>query len=158
MLNLYIEAEERNIAVRHDILFSFRPEKALFLCSRHAAAFLQVFKGNDLGTNKAALKVAVNLASSLGSFGSFFDGPGPALVRAACEEGDQPEKVIGALDHAVKPRFGKAHLLQEKLTVFLVQFCHLFLHLGTDRKHLCPLRSGNFRNSLIIGVGDRKRQ
>ena len=69
-MDLYVEAEENNVAVLHHILFAFGADQTLFLGSSDGTVGNQVLKGDDLCTDEAALKVAVNFAGSLRCFGA----------------------------------------------------------------------------------------
>ena len=55
---LYVEAEQNNVAVCNDIVLAFAADESLFLCGSHASLLDQIIKGDDLGADEAALKVA----------------------------------------------------------------------------------------------------
>ena len=56
---LNIEAEENNVSVLHNIVLAFASYKTFFLSGHHIAAALvyKLVKADNLGTDKAALKV-----------------------------------------------------------------------------------------------------
>ena len=81
-----VEAEERHVAVVHDIVLALRADEALLLSGGHAAAGFQVVERNDLGADEAALEVRVDLTSGLRRLRAACDRPGAALIAAARQE------------------------------------------------------------------------
>ena len=73
---------------------------AFGVCQR--AACLQIVEGDDLGADEAAFKVGMDLAGGLRGLRALFDRPRAALVRAGCQEGDEPEQLVAALDQPVE--------------------------------------------------------
>ena len=73
---LDIEPEQDDVPILHHVVLSFGADQALLLCRGHAAARHQVVKRNNLRADKAALKVAVDLAGRLGRLRALLDGPG----------------------------------------------------------------------------------
>ena len=68
---LYVEAEEYHIAVLHYIFFAFGTNQPLFFGCVHAAAGHEIIVIYHFGTDKASLKIAVDLARSLRCFRSY---------------------------------------------------------------------------------------
>ena len=54
MKELHVEAEERDVAVLHDIVLAFQTEQTLFLGSSHGAVGNQILEGDNLGADEAA--------------------------------------------------------------------------------------------------------
>ena len=110
---LDVEAEEDNIPVLHHILLALRTNQALFLGGVHGAAGHQVGEVDHLGPDEAPLKVSVDLTGGLGGLGALLDGPGPALVLAGGEEGDQTQQGVAGLDEPVQAGLGDAQVVQD---------------------------------------------
>ena len=100
--SLYVEPEQSDVAVLHYVVLALAPDKTLFLCGGHGAAGLEVVKGHYLGADEAALEVGVDLAGGLRGLGPPTDGPGPALVLAAGEVGDQAQARTSSLPQVRK--------------------------------------------------------
>ena len=97
-----IEAEQNHIPVPHYIILALQAEQALLAGGGHGAAGLQIREGDHLRPDEAPLKIRVDFSRSLGRFGALGDGPGPALVRAGGQEGDQPKEGIAFLNNPVQ--------------------------------------------------------
>lgn len=108
----HIEAEQRHIAILHDIFLALAAHKPLFPAGGHASCGHQVFKGNNLRTDESPLKVRMNLSSGLGSLCPAANRPGPALIRPRRQEGDQPQQVIALGDQPGQGRFSQCPVLQ----------------------------------------------
>ena len=67
---LDVEQEVDDVAVFHDVFFAFAADFALGFGVGHGAEGLQVFEGDDLGTDEATLEVGVDLAGGLGGLGA----------------------------------------------------------------------------------------
>ena len=93
-----VEPEVDHVAVLDHILLALAAQQALFLGGVDAAAADHVVVGDDLGPDEAPLDVGVDLSGGLRSLGALADGPGPALVLAVGQEGDQAQQIIAALD------------------------------------------------------------
>ena len=94
---LHIEAEQDNIPILDHIFLALGADQALFPGSGHGAAGHQILIGHHLGPDEAPLKVGVDLTGGLRGLGPLFDGPGPALVLAGGEVGDQTQQGIAGL-------------------------------------------------------------
>ena len=77
---LYIKSEYDDISVFYDVLFSFLAYQSFFFACVHAAMLDQIVIGYNFGTDKAALKIGMDLAGCLRSLGSFLDCPCASLV------------------------------------------------------------------------------
>ena len=55
----------------------------------------------------------MDLAGGLGGLGALPDGPGPALVLAGGEVGDEAQQGVAGLDEPVQAGLGDAQVLQE---------------------------------------------
>src|SRR5207245_9110155 len=80
-----VEAEERDIAVLHDIVAAFEPHLPAFASGGVGSRRHQVIVGNDLRLDEAALDVAVDDARGFRCPGPLANRPGPHL-RIACGE------------------------------------------------------------------------
>src|SRR6185295_11038240 len=95
------EAEVDDVAVLDDVLLALEPHLAVLLARGHRAARHQVIVADDLGTDEAALDVAVDLAGGELRRRIARDRPGAALVLADGEERDVAEQVVAGADHAI---------------------------------------------------------
>ena len=91
---LDVEQEVDDVAVLHDVVLALAADQTLCLGGSHGAAGLHILKGNDLGADEPPLKVGVDLAGGLGGLGALFDGPGPALVGARGQEGNEAQQSV----------------------------------------------------------------
>ena len=110
---LNVEQEIDDVAVCHDVLFSFAAKKTLRLRVGKRAARLEIVEGDDLGADKAALKIGVDFACRLGRFGAVFDGLGAALIGASREEGNKTQQTVAARNQPVQTRFLQAEFFHE---------------------------------------------
>ena len=69
-----------DIAVLNDIIFALKSELAGLFTFRLTAQSNKVIVSNHLGTDKAALDVAMNLPRCFARDGSLSDGPGADLI------------------------------------------------------------------------------
>ncbi len=76
----------------HHILLAFAAYKAFFFRGRHGAACHQVVKCNDLGTDEAALEIAVNFARSLRGLRALLNRPGAHLGLAGGQVEMRPSR------------------------------------------------------------------
>ena len=83
---LHIKPEHYHIAVLHDVFFAFHADEAFFSGGGLGFVFKKVFPVDDFGFDEAPLEVGVDLAGSLGSFGSPGDGPGAGFFLTGGEE------------------------------------------------------------------------
>ena len=97
-----VEQEIDHVAIFHDILFALASQQPLCLCVGQRAARLEIVKGNYLCADKAALKIRMDLTGCLRGLRPLLDSPGAALVAAGCQEGNQPQQFIAALDEPVQ--------------------------------------------------------
>ena len=66
-LRLYIKEEVDDVAILHHIFLALTADKTLGFGVCHSAASFHILKSNDLGADKATLKVGVDLTGCLGS-------------------------------------------------------------------------------------------
>ncbi len=71
-----------DIAFLDDVLLALEAQTTRFFCALLTIAHNVVVIGNDLGTNKALLKISVNLAGGLGCGRTDFRGPGANFLLA----------------------------------------------------------------------------
>lgn len=71
MYPLYIESEQNDIAVLHDVLFSFGADEALLTGRGGGAALEEEFVVDDFRADEASLDVGVDLTGGLGAFVPF---------------------------------------------------------------------------------------
>src|SRR5690606_7961278 len=95
---LHVEAEMHHVAVAHDVVLAFQPHFSLLLRARLAAVGDEVLVGDRLGTDEAALEVAVDHARGLRRGRPGPHGPGAHFLDAGGEEGQQPEQLVGCAD------------------------------------------------------------
>ena len=100
----------------------------------------------------------MDLSGCLGRLGAPGDGPGPHLVGACSEEGDQAQQGVAALDQAVQAGLLQPQLLQKHLLLLLVQLGDLLLGLGADGQHLAALGGGDLPDDaevpVVLGMGN----
>ena len=108
-----VEAEERHVAVVHDIVLALGADEAFLLGDGHAAAGFQVVERDDLSADKAALEVRVDLAGGLRRLRAARDRPGAALIAAARQERNEPQQAVRTLDEPVEAGLFDAELLEE---------------------------------------------
>ena len=99
---LYIETEKNDIAVLDNIVLALKTYKPLFLGCSIGAAVEKILIIDNLCADKAALKVAVNLAGCLRSLGSFGYCPGSCLRRTCSEIADKTEERVACSDELIK--------------------------------------------------------
>lgn len=56
----YIETEQNNIAILHDILFTFASDQTSVLCGTHRTGLYQLVKGNNFRSDKASFYIGVD--------------------------------------------------------------------------------------------------
>ena len=95
---LYVEFEFDDVAVLHDVGFAFGAELAGGFDGLFGTVFFEIVVVADLSSDKATLKVGMNGASSFGSGGTFFDGPGATFFFAGGEERLKPQRLVGGFD------------------------------------------------------------
>ena len=91
---LDVEQELNDVAVPHDIFLAFGALQAGSLDGgiiKVAAG--QIVIPNDLGPDKAALKVGMDLAGSLRGLGALFDRPGTAFLLPSVKKLMSPSSV-----------------------------------------------------------------
>ena len=145
---LYVEAEEDDVAVLHDVFLALRTDETLLLRRRHRAAGDEVVKRDHLRADKAALKVGVDLSCRLGRLGTLLDRPGAHLRLTGGEVGDQPQQAVALVDQTVETALLQPEIAEEHFLLFLVHLDDLRLHLGTDRQHACILLCGESTDAL----------
>ena len=80
-----IKEEVDNVAILHHIFLAFAADFAEGLCISHGAAFLHIIEGNNLCTNKAALKVRMDFTCRLGCFCARCNRPSSNLRLTCCQ-------------------------------------------------------------------------
>ena len=75
------------VAVLYDIFFALQTPFPSVFCSLLAIASDVVVVANNFGTNKAFLKICVNLARCVGGGGAYWDSPGAYFFDASGEVG-----------------------------------------------------------------------
>ncbi|CAN4017775.1 VanZ-like domain-containing protein, partial [Dysosmobacter welbionis] len=148
----YVEPEVDHVSVLNHILLALAAEQPFLLGGVDAAAGDHVIVCDDLRPDEAPLDVGVDLAGGLGGLGALLDGPGPALVLAVGQEGDQAQQSVGALDEPVQAGLLHSQLLQKHQLLLALQLGDVLLHLGADGQHLAVLRVGNGLHLLVVLV------
>lgn len=79
----YVEAENDDIPVLHDVILSLAAQKPAFLHCRHAAETEKIVVGDYLGADKAPFKIRMDLSRRLRGAKPLSDGstPGPPSDR-----------------------------------------------------------------------------
>ena len=129
---LDVETEIDDVAVLHDVFFAFETGEAFFAGGLAAAAGDQIIVANDLGTDKAAFDVGVDLAGCLRCLGADRDGPGTDLFFTGGQERHQPEHVVGGLDQLIDTARGQPEVFQVFVAFCRVECDELRLELGAD--------------------------
>lgn len=70
-LVLYVEPEQHDIAVLYDIVFSLQSDQTFFFCRSMGSACDQIVIAYNFRTDKASLKVGVDLSCAWGAFVPF---------------------------------------------------------------------------------------
>ena len=158
---LHVEAEIDHVAVLDHIVLALGPQQTLFLGGGHAAAGHHLVEVDGLRPDEAPLDVGVNLSGGLGGLGALADGPGPALVLAVGQEGDQAQQLIAALDQPVQAGLLHPQVLQEHgPLVGVVQLGNVLLQLGADGQHLGPFLLGQVPDhpevAVVLVVGEAR--
>ena len=149
---LDVKPEKHNIPVLHHIILSFNPHKSLFLRGRVRAAVQKILIIHNLGLDKAALEIRVDLSGSLGRLGADLDGPGACLLLPGRQVADESENAVAGGDELFQAGFLKAQLFQKHLLFILVKLCDFLLDLGTDDEDLAAVCRGELLNLADIGI------
>ena len=140
----------------HDVFLALAAEQALCLCVGQCAAGLEIVEGNDLGADKAAFKVGMDLTGGLRGLRALFDGPCAALVRACRQERDEAQQLVAALDQPVKAGLLQSQRFHEHgLLVRVVKLGNVGLKLCADGQNLAALLRGQFLHlrEILAGLG-----
>ena len=97
-----VEAEQHHVAVLNDIILAFRPHLAGVARSRFAAEIDEVFVGDGLGADEAALEVGVNLSGRLRRLCTAVRRLGARFLWTGGEEGDEAKQLVAGVDHTVE--------------------------------------------------------
>lgn len=95
---LDVELKFDDVAVLHNVGFTFGAEFAGGFDGLFGAEFFEVAVITNIGRDEAPLKIGMNSASSFGRGGAFFDGPGTAFFFAGSEERLETESCVGGFD------------------------------------------------------------
>ena len=93
------------------------------------------------------------LPRRLGGLGAPGDGPGPALVLAGGEVGNQPQEGVAGLHQAVQAGLRHPQVVQEHLLLLPVQLGDFGFQLGAHGDHLGPLLLRPALHLLVVGHG-----
>ena len=121
--NSDVKQKVQHITIFNDVFLAFGAHFACFFCALFAFEGDEVFKGDGLGADEAAFKVAVDDACGLGGGVAYADGPGAYFFYACGEVGLQPEQGVCAAYEAIRTWFALAKLLQKFGAVGFVHFC-----------------------------------
>src|SRR5258708_9703177 len=88
-----IKPEMHAVAVGADIFLAFQPQLAGVGGARLAAERNVIRVRNGFGAGKALFEIGMNDAGGGGRLGATVDGPGPRLLRADREIGDEVEQL-----------------------------------------------------------------
>ncbi len=127
-----IESKVDDVAILNDIFFSF---EACFACGTDGffgAEGFEVFVGDCFGLYEAAFYVGVDLAGGIECDGAAADGPGADLVGADCEEANEAESGIAAMNEFQDGGFVYSEVGHEGVAAFWVELGKLILELGAD--------------------------
>ena len=98
---LYVEPEQNDVAVLHDVLLALGADETCLLGGVHGAETHEIVVGDDLGADEAALKVGVNLTGGLRSLGALHDGPGAYLLGACGQVADETQQGVAGTNETV---------------------------------------------------------
>ena len=146
----HIEPEEDDVPVLDHVLLALGADHALLPGGGHGAHGHQVVVGDDLRPDETTLEVGVDLAGGLGGLGALDDGPGPALVLAAGEEGDQPQQGVAGPDEPVQAALVDPQVLQKHGLLLALQLGDLRLQLGAHGDHLGALAGRPGLHLLVV--------
>ena len=125
-----------DVAIGHDIVLALNTQLAGGLGALLAAELDVVVVANDLGLNKAALKVGVDDAGGLRGGRALTYRPSLDLHLASRKERLQAEQLIGRLREHVQAGLLQAQALQVVGRVLGIELGKLSLDLGADRQRL----------------------
>ena len=93
-----IESEKENVAVFHDVLFTFKTVLAGFFDGLFRFVSEKIFTVISLGTDETFFKVGVNDTRSLRRFGAGTDGPCAHFFFTSGEVSLQSQKLVSFTD------------------------------------------------------------
>src|SRR5690625_119073 len=100
LLRSDVEAEEGDVAVFENVIFSFEPVFAGFAGGGDASESGEIFVGNDFGFDETFFEIGVDDAGCFGGFHSVSKCPCADLFFAGGEIGCEPEQLISLADQA----------------------------------------------------------
>ena len=151
---LYVEAKKRDIAVGHAVVPPLGAQLALIFGALGAEGD-KIFDFDDLGADKAALKVVVDAPGRAAGVGAGADRPGPALLGARGEKGRQPQEPHGGAGKVIEAELGHGILLQKLFALRGWQTRQLMLEAGAKTDEFGPLGFGAARQGGDAGALDR---
>ena len=125
-----------DVAIGHDIVLALNAQLAGGLGALLAAELDVVVIANDLGLNKAALKVGVDDTGSLRSGRTLTHRPGLDLHLASRKERLQAKQLVGCLREHVQTGLLQAQALQVVGRILGIELGKLGLDLGADGQWL----------------------
>src|SRR3974390_1680639 len=105
-----------DIPILDDIGLAFQAINAVRLRLLHRADAAEIVKANDLGPDKAARQVRMDLARTFPGGGAAVDGPGATFVFADREKHDAAHGAINLLNTLVACKTAQAQVAHEGLT------------------------------------------
>ena len=125
-----------DIAVLNNVVLALDAHLACFADSGLRAILDIVVVLDDLGADKALLKVGVDDTRTLWSLPTLLIRPGLHLHFASGDKGFKVQQGVGLLDKAVDATLLQAQLLQKQLLVLVrLQFGNVLLSLGGNDHH-----------------------
>lgn len=141
-----------DISVFDEVFLALQTVFSFFPRCCYRSGLNQVVVSDHLGTDKAALKVGVDNACSLGSLRSLTDGPRTHLLHASRKVSDQAKQFIRSPDEAVETGFLQSQLFQKHLLVLALQLGDLGFDLGADDDYLCAFFRSVLADSLYMRI------
>ena len=135
--SLYIETEQGDIPVLHDIILAFAPYQSFFPAGGHAPQFCKRLKRNDFSADESFFKVCMDLSSGLGRFRPFYNGPGATFILAGCQEGYQSKQFIACGNEPVESALPDTEFLKEFFFLFLIHGSDILLDGGGNDDNTC---------------------
>src|SRR5580658_4714947 len=108
-----VEAEVHDIGFLYQVLLALEPQPAGFARPGLPVVADVVVKGDDLGTNEAALEIGMDHPGGLRGGTAPAHRPGANLLRPGGEICNQSQQLVGGAYHAVQPGLGQTEVAQE---------------------------------------------
>ena len=146
---LNVKAEVHDVAVLHNIFFSFDAELSSLAYSSLGAILDIVFVFYDLCADESFLEVCVDYAGTLWCLPSFVVGPCLYFHFACGDECLKVKQRVGFLDKTVHAAFLQSQFVEKHLLVLVsLQTGNVFLCLSCNDEGFCAFLFCNLLDAL----------